>query len=146
MDHERDIKDYLHLYLGCDMQYNTHHEPQNEPYILTAKNLDEAIEFEERPILRPLSDITDEEIRELFRHDKISKEYSNVSYQRELVMNNILMGITVNYDVTTPDGTYSHSWTLRFSAINAHDFKWLLSKHFDLFQLIDAGLAISKTK
>jgi hypothetical protein len=104
------IEDYLHLYLGCGMRYATHHEPQNEVYILTVENLKEAIEFKDKPILRPLSDMTEEEFYYVEQH-KI--------YQGEIVQ-------------TFPLGA-------------AELTKFLLSKHFDLFGLIEAGLAVDKT-
>jgi hypothetical protein len=109
----KDIKDYLYLYLGCEAQYSSHHEPQNERYLLTASNLQEAIEFEDMPILRPLSDITTEE------QDELSKTYLWVQ------------STPVHAHLRTP------TWT-------SESVRYLLSKGFDLFGLIESGLAINK--
>jgi hypothetical protein len=116
------IKDYLHLYIGCEVDTNVQGQ-YIHPYgcikieELTVENLFiilERMRFNEeyycKPILLPLSDMTEEESRE---HDQI-----------EMVK------------VKTLDGTIVH---------DANAVVWLLSKHFDLFGLIDAGLAIDKT-
>lgn len=113
---KKNIKDYLHLYLGCDiMEYDevfkldmvtfdgfyTH----SEFHQYGSKN-DEAFKL----ILRPLSDMIEEEKKTVFGN------YGQ-------------LGIRDAYDnYLKPEG-------LRF----------LLSKHFDLFGLIEAGLAIDKT-
>lgn len=110
----KDIKDYLPFYLGCEMNYATHHEPQNEIYILTVDSLKDAMEFGDIPILRPLSDMTKEEDKE-FQATKVFQTATPVH----------IVG--------------SMHWT-------AETFRWLLSKHFDLFNLISEGLAIDKTK
>lgn len=55
------LKDVIHYYIGQKCIHSSHHEPQNEPYVLTAKNLAEAIEFGDRPVLRRLEDMTKEE-------------------------------------------------------------------------------------
>lgn len=62
---KKELKDFLPLYLGCEMQYSSHHEPQDEKYILTVSNLKEAIEFGDLMVLRSLNDITIEEVIEL---------------------------------------------------------------------------------
>lgn len=54
-------EDYMHLYLGQRCIRSSHHEPQNESYVLSSYNLPEAIEFADRLILRPLEEVTDEE-------------------------------------------------------------------------------------
>jgi len=100
---EKNLKDYLPFHLGCEMMYATHHEPQSKTYTLKIESLAEALHFGDIPILRPLSDMTEEEKIEsgkLYKH------------------------LSPNYE----------------------QFRWLLSKSFDLFGLIDAGLAIDKIK
>lgn len=104
-----ELKDYLHYYLGCQMIYSSHHQPQNEPYILTFENIREAVEFDDRPLLRRLEDMTEEEKRE---HHSLMFEGTDGVHQVVVMME-------------TPDS-----------------FHYLLRQHFDLFGLIDAGLAI----
>lgn len=121
------IKDYLHLYLGCELfevgggigkLYNIGTFAgfitqvftdcsSNEAYWTNINNV--------KPILRPLSDMTD--------HEKY--EYSAMVEWIE------------QDDIKT--------WNNSFMRYSAELTKWLLSKHFDLFGLIEAGLAIDKT-
>jgi hypothetical protein len=114
------IKDYLHLYLGCDIQLK-------DGSIEKLKTVDSEISIvnmgwgnaqgadEVSPILRPLSDITEDEL-------KLCHIYSSVEHAKIC-------------------------WKERFLSplIKPKDVVYLLSKHFDLFGLIDAGLAIDVT-
>lgn len=102
----KDIKDYLHLYLGCDAVdhtgWKTTVEWSDIGYPDQIKQL----------ILRPLSDITEKEVEDL--------------------RFNMPGGVTVPNDRQALD-------------ITPHQVKYLLSLGFDLFNLIDEGLAIDKT-
>lgn len=100
-----DIKDYLHLYLGCEAMHGKQKVVVcglniNSYCIQNIINVDTFRIEDIKPILRPLSDMTDKE----------SKHHAN-----------ILKGDT-------------------------ESIRYLLSKGFDLFGLIQAGLAIDKTK
>jgi len=66
-----------------------------------------------KPILRPLSDITE---REIYEYGEIEQ------------------ACPIN-----------HSFLIYQCRVEAEQTKYLLSKHFDLFGLIDAGLAIDKS-
>lgn len=122
-----EIKDYLHLYLGCtveipDSQIQKHglvKSIRKATFLGFADyyRLESRVGFRAgpegrvstffiKPILRPLSDMTDEE-----------REQAEIVYKGNGVLE-------------------SHFESMRF----------LLSKHFDLFGLIDAGLALDKTK
>jgi hypothetical protein len=119
----KDIKDYLPFYTGCDILV-----PYGEAkfcYIQTYLHRNDinvvvdigdnyvAFDFHEvKPILRPLSDITEEEC------NLLSWSYTN-AYGRKLL--------------------YSPEM------LNPEEFKQLLVWGFDLFGLIEAGLAIDKT-
>ena len=121
----KDLKNYLHLYLGCEVICFLNSEnPAVKPVkaILCAENhnkhgfisLNAALVVHAKPILRPISDMTEEEARE----GEIWGVWHDVN----------LMG---------------EDWdTFGFSP---HNFKHLLSKGFDLFGLIEAGLAIDKS-
>lgn len=119
------IKDYLHLYLGCDCigYYKIRDEDVGEVVVELKKKLlrvgvdgqawlsgnVRVTEF--KPILRPLSSITKRELAFL-----------------EGTRRPITDGVhTVVVNVDTPDS-----------------FQFLLSNHFDLFGLIERGLAIEK--
>lgn len=123
----KQLKDYLHLHLGCECKmikpsYHAVHElhlSSDRTFILTGKLYDyfssDTTKAEIKPILRPLSDMTDEEKKE------IDKQYKAFTKSK------------------TFDDTGVVMWSAKHTQI-------LLSKHFDLFGLIDAGLAIDKTK
>ena len=115
---EKKLQDYLPYYIGCNMIYSSHHEPQNEPYILTFKNIEEAIEFGDRPILRKLEDVSQEEAK--------------------YIIDNYTFG-----DISIPadEVKFSINITKRLSS-NMKIADYLLKQHFDLFGLIDSGLAI----
>lgn len=74
-----------------------------------------------KPILRPLSDMTIEE--EIEYRDVCNKAYEFAKYK---------VGDNVGWSDPRVSG--------------AIESKWLLSKHFDLFGLIESGEAIDKTK
>jgi hypothetical protein len=123
------IKDYLHLYLGCRVRieedevatgiliglverdgYNTEHPCRVKIERKGKHSLYYCFDYPEiKPILRPLSSMTEDEKKELDAIEKNGSSYPTVAYAL------------------------------------APCFAWLLSKHFDLFGLIDAGLAIDKT-
>jgi len=113
-----EIKDYLHLYLGCVVESSVPGDGVKEKFILNEIDKGILMLAENRwikPILRPLSDMTEEEETEYL---KIFPEYED--YQRLMWETQILM---------EGEGT-----------------KYLLSKSFDLFNLIPEGLALDKTK
>ena len=111
---KKELKDYLHLYLGCEIDISGQREILDSVaksgqietlfrgYLRNYRDLsDEDI----APILRPLSDMTDEEAQEV----------------------------------------YTIKGKNAFNNFEGETTKHLLSKHFDLFGLIEAGLAIDKT-
>lgn len=110
---KKELKDYLHLYLGCSVKW---YNGKIATLIDTDKtncNIYDVVKYHTgieniKPILRPLSDMTEEE----------EMEWRNISGGNQ-------------------------SPTLKESA---EEIRWFLSKHFDLFGLIEAGLAIDKTK
>lgn len=123
----REIKDYLHLYLGCECQTDEGKigwfsgfdvcERDYSITMITVRFSDKSDDWtvlndnEEcdriKLILRPLSDMTEEEDQiELPKHNR--GEFIDMHWY--------------------PEG-----------------YVWLLSKGFDLFGLIDEGLAINKT-
>jgi hypothetical protein len=111
---KKKLEDYLPFYIGCKMQYASHHEPQDELYTLNVNNLKEAIEFGDFIVLRPLNDMTEEEV-----HDCV--QLGNLVYRGEKPKYFI-----VGWNAFSPIVT-----------------KYLLSKGFDLFGLIESGLAVN---
>jgi len=113
----KELKDYLHLYLGCAVHdlfdddtkvlYSVCYG-ENICYLKSKNGVIHKRKIEEIEIsLRPLSDMTEEE-----------------------------KGNVCGTDWTYTDGGWEYT---------PETFLFLLSKHFDLFGLIDGGLAIDKT-
>jgi hypothetical protein len=115
-----ELKDVIHFYLGAEMMYGTHHEPQSERYILTCDNLSEAIKFDDPIFLRKLDSMTEEEQLELAE----------------------LIGV-VNVEHFINAVMYKRVYAVR--VLDAFEItRYLLSKYFDLFGLIEKGLVIDK--
>jgi hypothetical protein len=118
----KNIKDYLHLYLGCEIQSLS---GGTMIYTLTGIGRKQALfsdrygnemwlaENDYKPILRPLSSMTEDE-------------------KQEYEATRVFVRATPVHQIG------NMQWT-------PETFKYLLSKHFDLFGLIEAGLAIDKT-
>lgn len=125
----KEIKDYLHLYLGCEVDYSgTRCElfGVHQAYCVIGDfgNIGMVkIPTEDfirlKPILRPLSDMTEDELNECG-----------------------------NLDYDFSDEPELNKWDYKSfdTLISANQFVWLLSKHFDIFNLIPEGLAIDKNK
>lgn len=138
----KDIKDYLHLYLGCEVQLRHNGTFVPDPYEptcylsrITDGRMDsvgvrydgsEEIIYpftaDIKPILRPLSDMTEEEARQLCPNG----EEPFLKYLSE------------------KDEWYTNR--IHFYTAYSECYRFLLSRGFDLFGLIDSGLAIDATK
>jgi hypothetical protein len=123
------IKDYLHLYLGCKCHRMGEVDENDKPIVstLTGISYDDTQRiwwayFENNesgysvvedvfPILRPLSDITNEEVCKM--NELVNKPTNGEPYP------------------------HTTKWARRVC--------YMLERHFDLFKLIEAGLAIDKT-
>jgi hypothetical protein len=115
---------YLHLYVGCDcrMEDSDGHIYGTEtftPTLFCALMNKHPIYKKVHLDLRPLSDMTYQELQEC--------------------------GNMV-YDFSDDPELNNHKWQDFEIGLAPEQFHWLLSKHFDLFGLIEAGLAIDKTK
>jgi hypothetical protein len=138
---KKDIKDYLHLYLGCEYQYRYNDSAEWRPsqIRLSIKVLsDHPYRWEIKPILRPLSDMTEEEAIKYLRlkHNAYSGEY-------EIKLRD--NGFWWLFKTIASDERFKFFGEM-LDESNSDQFRWLLSKGFDLFGLIEAGLAIDKTK
>jgi hypothetical protein len=178
----REIKDYLHLYIGCEVEY-TGMANHRKLIMKWAGSLLETNAWQNiKLILRPLSDMTDEEWKKCFelsrgicdQHilDKMKKMssmevmftlgkaqfmfgYHNCSGNDIRIGNGIcffLRRYLIKDDlvVSTEGLVTNESWfndmTIEQVLNVNHIFAYLLSKHFDLFNLIESELAIDKTK
>ncbi len=116
----RKIEDYLHLYLGCECKYRTTaiENAQWEWGIVDVRTLHCVYTglWEIKLILRPISDMTEEEVAVLIEFEK------------------------TNDLIPCPHFNNIHQTK------HGEQLRLLLAKGFDLFGLIEAGLAIDKTK
>lgn len=113
----KELKDYLHLYLGCEIDVSGQREildsVAKSGQIETLfrghlRNYRDLSDEDIAPILRPLSDMTEEEEGKIKCSNWTGMQHGEWEYTIE-------------------------------------SFRFLLSKHFDLFGLIESGLAIDKT-
>lgn len=146
------IKDYLHLYLGCETAVRGSRLTYTNNYAFIERLDSENYSFrweDIKPILRPLSDMTKEEaiwMTEL-RHGKgcvgVKGDWAFDAPTRTVIWSNefggelqvAMKGIGTRYAPNRKGILYM-----------PNQFLYLLSKNFDLFGLIEAGLAIDKTK
>lgn len=160
---KKKIEDYLHLYLGCEIENNNgvyrgtligfrqpceaivaidyfnkqHRKPENKEHgehFFLAKAM--------RPILRPLSDMTDEEKTEIAKmwtwfQDRTVLNEEHFEYIHDSNKKMVLEAFTT----ANEDDGARMSPSAYFQA-----FPYLLKQGFDLFNLIESGLAIDKTK
>lgn len=149
----KEIKDYLHLYLGCELERGGR---------VTGALLDAANEaafnaWEDcRPILRPLTDMTEEEVLELckvaspeifgdYRFSKWIVERSPHEYCHWTVSNKNSLDY---FNISSVDGDvdiYGKDGEFDPTNIDSNYRFWYLKKGFDIFDLILEGLAIDKT-
>jgi hypothetical protein len=156
---EKNIKDYLHLYIGCEIDTTipgdyihpygsitlTELRPDNIDQIVRHIQYKEGYQrdgftdydwVEFKLILRPLSDMTEDEAEQFIALRFPERRMIDATVEK--------------YGVCFFDKTQKKAKHIHFENIpielNATTFIWLLSHGFDLFGLIDAGLAIDKTK
>lgn len=150
---EKQLKDYLHLYLGCELiGIHPDDDTERKGYLTGIHGEYEAeiqffnedgVNVSEEPAynmfdqiklsLRPLSSMTMEELIEL--EPIISPEKTFSAQEREDAIEDIKeKGIdSIEFGDEDPRVVFEL-------------FRWFLSKHFDIFELIPAGLAIASGK
>lgn len=134
---KKELKDYLHLYLGCDVYMDNPHAAFHKD-ILDVDLLERL--YNDLPmkcyklILRPLSDMTGEEAAKFIEIGTSVYDFIGIrKVDRYEVM----------FDVGYATSTRTWLKHLRFNELKAEQFTFLLSKHFDLFGLIESGLAVN---
>jgi hypothetical protein len=160
---KKDIKDYLHLYLDCEAMYGGYGDPERLVKIIGA-SLKDGVQFQFadngevdvdkahewfKPILRPLSDMTEKEAKELYKVSPYSKGEWLIN---SVVVKENIKGfepniVKINWSGQQGATGYGAGTEyLYFNKLEAEQHRWLLNKGFDIFELIPAGLAIDKTK
>lgn len=138
------IETYLHLYLGCKGMVEilspdgyTWEKPIKtnlKPY--TLYEIQRGVYRNFKPILRPLSDMTEEEAKELLTIQYWRPGQSPI-YERH---SDICIDFYFYYD-----GKKNYT-QLDWDSLNSQSFRYLLKQGFDVFNLIGENLAIDKTK
>jgi hypothetical protein len=146
---EKRIEDYFHLYIGADAMVarpNGRNPEKITPAMLAhLHQLGQSWDLY-KPILRRLDSMTREEAVE-FIHRKHRSIMCNIDRTH---ITKVSFGETENiinfsYFKYQGAGAEAGSKTYYVNQSDAEQFAWLLSEHFDLFGLIDAGLAIDKS-
>lgn len=131
---EKKISDYLHLYIGCKLERGgivTHN-------LLAAAEeaaFDAYLDF--KPILRPISSMTKEEAIEV---TKPVVAYGDIPNRRVYITYKNSFGDII---VSWGEGIREKYSPTKETAFSPQQFHYLLSKHFDLFNLIEDDLAIA---
>jgi len=118
----KDIKDYIHFHIGGKCMYKrSDWKDWFGPEVINHGMLIELVggALEIKPILRPVSDMSEEE-----KHTLFTIMYGTI---------NAFCAVRLRFDV-------------KLDSLSVECFPYMLSRHFDIFGLIPAGLAIDKTK
>ena len=136
---EKKLIDYAHYYLGGEVLLDSQHWEDNTVDTFNGIRLSEIESgFNHRLVLRPIMDMTEQEARDMVmahpfygKHETMHWEY----YRRAVHFKVIYTG-------------QSRRWCKQIAerGETPEQFKYLLSKGFDLFNLIPEGLAIDATK
>lgn len=164
---DKQLKDYLHFYLGCQMYAYTLESVTNGwlekqmsknpqmgySYELTAGNLKKTLEDGYLPILRKLESMAEDEAlhiaKNCFYHNEMRYPDSDYKVSREgnvyvVNLNNDWFEKELRIGLSSGNIWYTKP-TIEDRVHHAFDsFHYLLSRGFDLFGLCDAGLAIDK--
>jgi hypothetical protein len=137
------IEDYLHLYLGCEVLWENEEGTTGGREILDG-HLIESHKYHKttlKPILRPLSSILNTEAFEVYKmyfDQETAPDYSNDT--GSIYFNPKQVRVKAEHALRIFDGRdYESGDFMKVCSI----VPYLLSKHFDLFGLIPAGLAIT---
>lgn len=170
---EKTIKNYLHLYLGCEVQTPTRHYSSDggKSFKVVGRLMDidlvihqagvhlpcnaltdlENYPFKElKPILRPLSSMTEEVLKDIFNTCYFATYSYEVDFSLELVQHGYDLGIKAfdgkyHYGLTVNNSGALFSVDGKFLSIPIYDVTRILLKNgFDLYDLIPEGLAIEK--
>ena len=137
------LKEVIHLYLGCDVTFRRKKiagwsvaklicVSTFGSYVIESKDKQfsiDAEEFEFKPILRSLDDMTEEEAKEFCKKEGWGENLENL----------VVLDGAIEFSIK---GT-KQQCVSRFTRMRPEMFAWCLSKRFDLFNLIPDGIAIN---
>lgn len=143
----------LHYYLGCEVMLQLQHDKPAWRDIMTTEYLHRYGGREDwmKPILRPLSALTDEEFKEAVllhwgvSRDIIEQLVKTIKRNPE-VKQYAKYGTAIPYSAFKENGDHYMTGTLSTNSLNPETFNYLLKLGVDLFHLIESGQAIDRTK
>lgn len=141
MTDKKEIKDYLHLYIGCKCHLLDYKNGEPKEFQLTVYNLNYYRDWISyiRPILRPLSSMVEGEAKEMAEMRGIKKvHFKRFEFDHG---NDRIDVLYFNMQRRNIEWVY-----IFLKNLTPDQFRFFLSKSFDQFGLIDAGLAIDSTK
>lgn len=152
---DKQLKDYLHYYLGCQMYAYTLESVTNGwlekqmsknpqmgySYELTAGNLKKTLEDGYLPILRKLESMTEEEAEDLARLVTPKFRWEDIRILEVKPTEIHFMDGSKWYGDGVEEFNDCYISLIEFAPACFH---YLLSRGFDLFGLINAGLAVDK--
>lgn len=138
------FKEVAHLYLGCEcriyeedmIDFDVDKTQGAYDNKIVFKGYGVNIRFV-KPILRPLDSMTEEEMKELVLINRTAGEN---------IKNIHLHNGAVWFDKQVKAMKHWVSDAIQLDQAKANEFLWLLSKHFDLFQLLENGQALTTTQ
>lgn len=134
---KKSLKDYLHLYLGCRLKIGDGIWADNAPHTFAAhlRSIELGDGLPIKLILRPLSDMDRSEAKLLLLQDDFYADHQvNIIDLNE----NVFIGII--YEIQYNDrGRYWKKQQSLTRNLGPNHIKFLLSKGFDLFNLIEEG-------
>lgn len=165
----KQLIDYLHFYLGCDLKTDTgvvkliavqkEVIPCTDYRVICLNgNVTHELKGEFKPILRPLSDMTEDEILEVCKLFSPTA-WGEYRFKKWVAKKDPKSNDSwISYDVTNENSTYSFTVDLIDGDIMLYDDDdyepihvdnnyrfWYVRNGFDIFGLIGSGLAIDKT-
>lgn len=152
---KQELKDYLHLYIGCEAELT--YDTESFVKVMTCDHVKKCCGRDDwmKPILRPLSDMTEMEIiklltivyKDIYNY---TPDIGDCTFHKEgldsvgMKCLDRLDDSVLGFSIQVMRGIeYSTNGT--YSVVN--QFKcthWLLEHGFDLFGLIEANLAINR--
>ena len=153
-----EFKDLAHLYFPFQFTWVSEAVPFNigDKGIMSAEDWRYWDEHK-KPILRPLSDMSEEELIELLTN--VYESIYGIAHEpfKDVILHaegndkvglvcKCYMGQRIGFSIEVERGVDISSDGLLLMVNQFDCTKWLLSKHFDLFGLIESGEAIDKTE
>ncbi len=145
-----ELKNVLHLYMGCQIRNIGNQRvflAKGDEFILVGENIESALINKDyfKPVLRPLSDMTEDEALVYFQLPENAIIINKKDYSEAIIFEYKWKHPVIEYN--TSDGNCYGEIGIgkRSQHFNSTEFLFLLKNHFDIFGLIESGQAIDKT-